>query len=135
MKIQYKVIYLLFAFFFVMPEGNAVNTVIDPPRKIEKRKKAIEKIKTLFKGFKKEPEKKFEKMALISLFVGIFGALLFPLSVLSLLFGIIALRKIRDSNGIKKGKGMAYISIVLGGLTFLGLMVVVGAFLVMLSNR
>ena len=64
---------------------------------------------------------KTDGFAIASLVLGLLGG-----SVLALIFGFVALGRIRRSNGAKSGRGLAITGIVLGGIVLAALVIVVG---------
>ena len=56
--------------------------------------------------------------AIASLVCSLIGVLFFPIiaSILGIVFGAVALRQIRDANGLMQGRGMALAGIIVGAV-------------------
>ena|GEM_PF-3939212 len=75
--------------------------------------------------------RKIEKYGLSGFILSIFGLiplLGLPLAILSLVFGIKSLRKIKRNSKLYKGKGFAIASIILGVLGIVGTILLIGMF-------
>ena len=79
------------------------------------------------------PSPKTSGLAIASMYLGILGATCFlPVvgSILAITFGVLALNKIKESNGGMKGKGRAIAGFVLGGIGLILIPMVAAAILV-----